>query len=214
MGKTRAADWITHQDQMLDILLKFMDTIAPGERFVIVGSSYGAYLARGIVHQRLTQLDGLAITVPLVKREPAHLPEHRVIKEDAAFLKALRPDEQNLINTLTIQSMETLENIRKNFFPAFAIADYDFLEQLKKNYWFSFDVDSLSQPFPSPALILCGRFDHWCGYHDAFQLLDQYPRATFAVLDRAGHGLGSEQKSLFQTLVGEWLDRVEEYQKR
>lgn len=132
MGKTRAADWITHQDQMLDILLKFMDNIAPGERFVIVGSSYGAYLARGIVHQRLTQLDGLAITVPLVKREPAHLPEHRVIKEDAAFLEALRPEEQNLINTLTVQSMETLEGIRKNLLPAFAIADYDFLEQLKK----------------------------------------------------------------------------------
>ena len=132
MGKTRAADWITHQDQMLDILLKFMDNIAPGERFVIVGSSYGAYLARGIVHQRLTQLDGLAITVPLVKREPAHLPEHRVIKEDAAFLEALRPEEQNLINTLTVQSMETLEGIRKYLLPAFAIADYDFLEQLKK----------------------------------------------------------------------------------
>jgi hypothetical protein len=28
--------------------------------------------------------------------------------------------------------METLENFRKNFTPAFAMADLDFLEQLKK----------------------------------------------------------------------------------
>jgi len=39
--------------------------------------------------------------------------------------------------------------------------------------------------------------------------LDNHPRATFAVLDRAGHGLGAEQESLFRTLVSEWLDRVE-----
>jgi hypothetical protein len=62
------------------------------------------------------------------------LPIHRAIKKDAAFLVALRPEEQNLLNMLTVQSMETLENFRKNFTPAFAMADLDFLEQLKKNY--------------------------------------------------------------------------------
>ncbi len=48
-------------------------------------------------------------------------------------------------------------------------------------------------------------------YHDTYALLDSYPRATFAVLDRAGHMLALEQKSLFRALVNEWLDRVEEY---
>jgi hypothetical protein len=42
-------------------------------------------------------------------------------------------------------------------------------------------------------------------------LLDNYPRASFAVLDRAGHALAVEQKPLFRALVNEWLDRVEEY---
>lgn len=37
-----------------------------------------------------------------------------------------------------------------------------------------------------------------------------YPRASFAVLDRAGHSLHLEQRGLFEALVGEWLDRVEE----
>jgi pimeloyl-ACP methyl ester carboxylesterase len=60
-------------------------------------------------------------------------------------------------------------------------------------------------------LFLTGRFDHWCGYRDAYQILDNYPRATFAVLDRAGHGLTIEQNILFRALVSEWLDRVEEY---
>ena len=64
MGKTRAADWITCQDQMLDLVIDFIDTVAPGERFVVAGTSYGGYLARGLVYHRGAQMDGLLLTVP------------------------------------------------------------------------------------------------------------------------------------------------------
>ena len=36
------------------------------------------------------------------------------------------------------------------------------------------------------------------------------PRATYATLDRAGHGVYLEQDALFRALTSEWLDRVEE----
>ena len=45
LGKTGPVDWITNQDQVLDIVLEFIDTVAPEERFVVVGTSYGGYLA-------------------------------------------------------------------------------------------------------------------------------------------------------------------------
>jgi pimeloyl-ACP methyl ester carboxylesterase len=38
-----------------------------------------------------------------------------------------------------------------------------------------------------------------------------YPRATFAVLDRAGHALPHEQEKLVIALMSEWLDRVQEH---
>ena len=44
-------------------------------------------------------------------------------------------------------------------------------------------------------------------------LLKYYPRATLAVLDRAGHALHMEQSKLFNMLVEEWLDRVREAQQ-
>jgi pimeloyl-ACP methyl ester carboxylesterase len=44
----------------------------------------------------------------------------------------------------------------------------------------------------------------------AGELLEHYPRATFAVLDRAGHALPHEQPELLHGLVTEWLDRVRE----
>jgi pimeloyl-ACP methyl ester carboxylesterase len=58
--------------------------------------------------------------------------------------------------------------------------------------------------------MLTARQDHLCGYRDAWDLLDNYPRATFAVLDRAGHFVNIEQDVLCQALMREWLDRVEE----
>ncbi len=92
-------------------------------------------------------------------------------------------------------------------------ADHTFLKRLDQpeNAAFSFDVDVLPEPFRAPTLFLLGRQDSWVGYRDAWDIVENYPRATFAVLDRAGHFLTSEQEVLFKSLVTEWLDRVEEF---
>jgi pimeloyl-ACP methyl ester carboxylesterase len=213
MGKTQASDWITCQDHMLDIVLEFMDSVAPGERFVVAGGSYGGYLARGVICRRSAQVDGLMMGVPVIETDAKkkNLPKHQVLTEDEDFLAALKPDEQDMREFIVVQSLELLHEFRSVVSPAVAIADREFLQRLRAHYAFSFDVDALSEPFPAPTLILTGRFDNWCGYREAYQLLDNYPRATFAVLDRAGHALVSEQRALFRALAGEWLDRVEEY---
>lgn len=211
MGKTRAPDWITQQDQMLEIVIEFMDAVAPGERFVVAGTSYGGRLARGVVYCRGDQLDGLLLNVPSIGTDAAkqHLPPFRVVQEDADFLAALTADEQYMRELFVVQSVDILSGFRQVLSSAFAIADPALAQRLQSK--FSFAVDELPTPFPAPALFLTGRQDNKCGYQGAYQLLDNYPRATFAVLDRAGHVLELEQKALFRALVNEWLDRVEEY---
>ena len=213
MGKTPAADWLTTNDQMLAVILEFMDTIARGERFTIAGTSYGGYLARGVAYRKRTQLDGLLLNVASVEidENKRDLPTHQVLKEDADFLGALEPGEEWLRDLVVVQSLELLMEFRESVLPASTIADQEFLTRLSASRAFAFDADPHPEKFPAPALILTGRFDHWCGYRDAYRLLDDYPRATFAVLDRSGHALSHEQKTLFKALVSEWLDRVEEY---
>lgn len=213
MGKTRAAEWITSQDQVLDLIIGFIDTVAPGERLVVAGTSYGGYLARGLVHSRGAQIDGLMLNVPRIESDAAkrHLPQPLVVHEDPDFLAALAPDEQSMREMIVAQSMNLLTHFRDVIKPAGEIADHAFLERLRQQDAFSFDADTLPNPFPAPTLFLTGRQDNGCGYRDAYQILENYPRATFAILDRAGHALGVEQKTLFRALVNEWLDRVEEY---
>ena len=72
---------------------------------------------------------------------------------------------------------------------------------------YTFDISSNSCEYPS--LIVTGRQDHVAGYQDAWQLIEQYPRAAFAVLDMAGHNLQIEQPDMFNALVNNWLNRLE-----
>ena len=65
-----------------------------------------------------------------------------------------------------------------------------------------------SGPFPHPVLIVTGRQDSTVGYTRAWDQLADYPHATFAVLDAAGHALPHEQPEVLRALVTEWLDRV------
>lgn len=60
-----------------------------------------------------------------------------------------------------------------------------------------------------PVLLLAGRQDIVVGYQDLLETIEEYPRATFAVLDMAGHNLQIEQPELFQSLVEEWMIRTE-----
>ena len=212
-GKTPARDWITHQDHVLDILLGFIDRVLPRERFTLAGLSHGGYLARAIVHERLPWVDGLLLIVPVTephvqrRERPAHV---TLVREQALQAELTPREAEQLKASAVMESRRFLERLRNVVLPAVDMADHAFLNRLRPNYVLSFDVDDLPHPFPGPTLILAGRQDADVGYQDAWRLLDRYPRATFAVLDRAGHYLPVEQLRLFHTLVEEWLDRVEE----
>src|SRR5690242_3551714 len=54
MGKTPGAEEITNQDAILDIVIEFMQPVAPNERFVVAGHSYGGYLCHGLIYRQPT----------------------------------------------------------------------------------------------------------------------------------------------------------------
>ncbi|CAH2462696.1 Uncharacterized protein BWGO95_03785 [Bacillus mycoides] len=56
--------------------------------------------------------------------------------------------------------------------------------------------------------MLAGRQDISVGYQDIVRIIEDYPRATLAVLDMAGHNLQIEQPDLFESLVWEWIRRT------
>jgi len=213
MGKTPGKEWITNSDQMLDVVLDFMDQVIPGQRFALAGESYGGYLARGIIYRRPALVDGLLLICPMIIAEHAKrsVPPHVALVQDLVLLSSLEPSQREEFESFAvIQSQSIWERTREEVMAGIKVADEDFLTRLQAHgYPLSFDVDA-ALPFEKPTLILVGRQDGMVGYRDAWEILEKYPRSTFAVLDRAGHNLQIEQETLFNALVNEWLDRVEE----
>ncbi len=215
MGKTKAESWISNSDVMLDIVLAFIDQVIPGENFLLAGESYGGYLSRGIIARIPERVDGLLMICPLIIPDASKrkLPEKQVILRNAALLSGLDAEAAEKYSSISVvQSEETWHRFRDGVLPGLRLADTEFLESLRSSgYGFSFDIEKHDRRFDKPALMLLGRQDSGVGYKDAWDILDNYPRATFAVLDRAGHCLESEQHEIFNCMVSEWLHRVEEY---
>jgi pimeloyl-ACP methyl ester carboxylesterase len=154
-------------------------------------------------------VNGLCLLVPwLSEHEDQTLPPPTTIVSDVNVMSQLSAAEAEIINGLAVvQSQKIVSWYRDVVVRARQKGEGLAMEK----YTFSFDMDTSPQRFDKPALLLLGRQDSHVGYQDALAILEAYPRATLAVLDRAGHALGIEQERLFHGLLHEWLDRVEEH---
>lgn len=211
MGASDSSPVIESQSDMVEVVCEFIDAVAPGERFVATGTSYGGYLARWLTHTRGADMDGFFAYVPGFRMsDDKTVPQPRVLVPNPDLVATLAPDELLWATAQTVHTSAGLHEFRTLLKPAIARADHLFLDRLERAAA-PRDLSPMKEPFQPPALILTGRQDSWCGYVDAWAVLEDYPRATFAVLDRAAHALTREQPGVFHALASEWLDRVEEY---
>lgn len=212
MGKSSSADWIVNSDTLLEIVIDFINKIIPNENFLLAGESYGGYLSRGILYKLPTRVDGLLLICPVIIADSKKrtVPEHVVLSKDEYLLSKIAPEDVEDFNSCAVvQSKKIYERYHNEIISGVKLADNIFLDKLQKyGYQFSFDIDKLDKKYLKPVLIMLGKQDSCVGYFDAWRILDNFPRATFAVLDKAGHNLQIEQEDLFNALVNEWLKRV------
>lgn len=216
MGETPGEEWIYNSDRMLEVVSNFIEAVIPNQQFVLAGYSYGGYLARGIIYHKRELVGGLLLLCPIIvaDRDKRNLPQHVTLVKEYPLPSKLYPDEtKNFESFAVVITRRTWERFLKEVFSGWKIADTKFLDRLRAHSSFSFDVDAFPGTFDKPTLILVGRQDRYVGYRGAWTILEKYPRATFAVLDQAGHELQIGQEHLFNALVKEWLDRVEESMK-
>lgn len=209
MGSTTAPD-VASTDDVFRVLRAAVDALVPEGPYVVVGQSYGGYLARGLTAADPERVAGLAAVVTVV--EPRHelrqLPARQVLVRDPELAERVGAEALEAEDILVVQTEETWEATRQQVDPGLAAADPVVTARIEERYAGAFPVEPA--PFERPVLVVVGRQDSVTGYRDAWELVEHYPRATFAVLDRAGHALNIEQRGLFEALVREWLDRVEE----
>lgn len=211
-GTTVAPDWLNNQTQMFEILVKFIQQVIGDQKFGVIGNSYGGYLSLGLVRKMPHRLLGAALLVPDL---PDDLNNRQTtaastIVEDMTLFGNLQSDEQWIPAGLVEHSQYALDEIRAHDMPGYRVSDDDLLERLSKNYLLPVEVRHAGDPFAQPILIALGHQDATVGYEGQLQLLPEFPRATVAVVDMAGHYLGRvERPKVFNCLVRDWIERVE-----
>jgi pimeloyl-ACP methyl ester carboxylesterase len=200
MGRTPAPESIASADDVLDVLLGIVDGMFGEEPLLVTGHSVGGYYAQAIATRRPDQVVGLALLCPLVPG--IHdVPDHEIAVGSGSLGTAEFRDY------FTVQTPQTLARYESYVEPAISLADQSALARIAER-WELTEHPQGADPYRHPALLVTGRQDSTVGYARAWELLERFPHACFAVLDQAGHALPHEQPGLIHALVTEWLDRA------
>lgn len=200
-GRTPAPPALRSVDDVVDVLLGFVEAVAGGEPVLLVGHSAGAHDARGLAARRPDLVAGLALVCPLVAGGhdvPAHEP---VVRDDALGDAEFR-------GYFVVQTPAMLDRYRRFVQPGAALADDAATARIGERWEITGLDDPGVAPYAGPVLVAAGRRDSSVGYAGAVGLLDRYPRATLAVVDGAGHALPHERPELLGALLTDWLART------
>jgi pimeloyl-ACP methyl ester carboxylesterase len=202
MGRSTSGG-VACNDDVVSSLIAFIDGIGPGP-VLLVGHSYGAYLARGVAARRPDLVLGLALVCP-VAEQSQDVPDRVVVRQDDDAYDELEPAQRARFDDyFVVRTAANARRFRDHVWPGTTLADEPALERIFAGWTIDFGSRTLS----APTLIVAGRRDSVVGYTQAMQLLERYPSATLAVINDAGHALMHEKPELLSALIGEWLDRA------
>lgn len=94
-GNSKAISNVSSQDDVLQMLLEFIERVLADQRFAVVGESRGSYHARGIVFKRPESVDGMMLLGAggMTKDAQSRLPEHETIVRDQIPPPEMTEDE-------------------------------------------------------------------------------------------------------------------------
>ena len=209
-GKSAGRETINSQLDLLNAVMDFATTTFPGHSFALIGESRGSYIARGFAYLRPDLVDGLLLVTPggSPTAPPGRIPKHQTLLPDPALLSEFGESERDGPEILVVHRRDIFEKRGRAILPAIPLHDPEQAARVWKAFDFPFDLLAADAVFDKPTLIVSGRQDSWSGYADAVDCLPVYPRATFALLDTAGHALVWERPELFKSLVRDWIDRM------
>lgn len=200
-GLPELADWTV--DQVRELV---------GDRpFALLAISMGGLLARHVRAHLPDQVRGIALLSPVV--DPDHrrrtLPTAQVIECDRALVDSLSVADREEFTAMSArQTQPSWELFERFALPGIRAADQAAMTRLAARYQLEEVPEQIAPPLTGPTLIVTGRQDDTVGFVDQFSLLEHYPRATYAVLDGAGHNVHLDQPEAVAALVRAWAAHV------
>jgi len=215
MGRTPAANYIKTAYDTLELLIKFINQIIPNENVLLAGESFGGHLSLGLINKIPDKIDGVFLLCPhidsLIYKKESTLPKKRsLFVSDILQRRKNDPDIKKLLDTAVIATPKILRDYKTSILKGIKVCDKRFLfKHFSGDFSLKLKEDLKGVKFDKPMCILTGRQDHIVGFNDAYELLNLFPRASYSVIDYAGHNLQIENVKIFSVFVRDWIKRIE-----
>jgi pimeloyl-ACP methyl ester carboxylesterase len=177
------------------------------EPVVLMGCSYGGYVAAAVTRRRPDLVAGLALVcsgvkIVLAERTLPDVPRTTPLP----WPDDVHPDTRSHLDlALATDDIAVATNLARHV--ETTARDDDYLADLRREgYQVSDEADETA--YDGPMLMLAGRQDRIGGYFDQFTAMRRYPRGTYAVVDGAGHYLPFERPDVFAGLVRTWIESL------
>jgi len=208
-GESRANPDALSADDLVAALADVIAAVAD-EPLAVVGYAYGGYLAQALAGL-YDGVRGLALVCPTVEPDFARrtTPPKRVHQRDEALPFSDDPRERAAFEEVSVrQTAAQLALFQRVIHPANIAADSAAMAATRARYATSRSVWSALAAWDGPALVVCGRDDHWVGWEDAARLCRHLRRGELAVLPECGHLLPFEEPARLRALLKEWATRL------
>jgi len=199
----------TSSDAVLESLLATLDAECPGEQVVLMGCSYGAYLAHGALRELGDRVRGIVSICagPFLRREERNLTGVLASTSESGWLDGVDPAWRDHFHLAIGRQTRRVADAMAELFTSRGRVDENYLAALRTGDY-CLSNERAAFVFSGPASILCGRHDRIAGFHDAFDQLAQFPHASYHLIDGAGHYLPFEEPTIFGDIVRQFLDEL------
>jgi pimeloyl-ACP methyl ester carboxylesterase len=208
-GESRADHTALSADHLVAAIGDVIGAVTDGP-VALVGYAYGAYLAQAVT-ALYHGIRGLALVCPTVEPDFARrtTPPRRVAVREDPLPFSDDPREKLAFEEVAVrQTAAQLDVFQRVIHPANIAVDQEAMAAVRARYATSRPIWAALDEWDGPALVVCGRDDHWVGFEDAARLCRHLRRCELVVLPECGHLLPFEEPARWRALLLGWASRL------
>lgn len=210
MGKSEADKQdIKNADDLLSLLIHFIDEIIGKRSFSLFGYSYGGYLALGLLNKRSDSINKFILLAPVIVADTKKrtLPQRSVLLYEKFSFSDTDKESFSDYKGQAVQITESgFQRYLSEIASGLKIGNKQFLKDFQRTgYTFSFENDLLPEIITQPALFLLGKQDDVVGYQDIYSKKHHFENGKFVLLKNAGHNLQLEEHEKIQKELTNFL---------
>ncbi|TDM04676.1 alpha/beta fold hydrolase [Macrococcus carouselicus] len=213
MGESEVDYSVATTNDMLDIIMAFINTLTPKQDLILVGHSYGAYMCLGLMDRWKNRITDAFLTCPVVEGQFA---ERTREKLSPRMLEAVKVDADadyydEYTDTTAVISHETWQRYRELIVPGVKLADRQFMKMLRRaeSLYYQFRCEEVIDVGDKTRLqVVLSKEDNVVGYKDQLAFFGPLPNATVTVLAGAGHNPMIEEYDSVRSLAALFIERL------